>query len=132
LQGDDADAVEHRRRDTRRAERHRQETREQRCEGERNAKSERTSARHPRQRGKRRRHQRRQPKDRFLIGGQIERNAAHREDGKPKEKPPLLDLARERARERCAPVRRPRSGAGEAGGRGERASAGGSGHRRRD
>ena len=123
LQADDADAVEHRRGDSRRAQRHRQETGEQRGDGEREAESERAGAGDPRERGEEGDHQRRQPQDRLAVGGQIERDAAHRRDRDPQEEAPLLDLARQRARERAAPVRRPRGGAGPAGRRGESASA---------
>ena len=80
--------------------------------------------------GEQRGQQRWQPQDWLPVGGQIERDAAHRRDGQPKEEAPLLDLARQRASERSAPIRRPRRGAGEPGGGGKSASARGSGHER--
>ncbi len=96
LQRDDADAVEHRRRDPGRAQRHRQETREQSRDGERGAESERPATGNPRERPKERGHQRRQPHGGLAVGGQIERDPAHRRDRNPQEEAPLLDLARER------------------------------------
>ena len=58
----------------------------------------------------------RQPEDRLAVGRQIERDPAHRGDGKPEEEPPLVDFARQRARESLAPVRRIVRGARETGG----------------
>jgi hypothetical protein len=83
LQRDNADAIEHRGRHSRRAQRHRQETRKQRCDGEREAESKRTGAAEPRKRGEDSDHQTRQPQDRLAVGGQIERHAAHCRDRDP-------------------------------------------------
>ena len=110
LQRDDADMVEHRRGDPRRAQPHRQEAREQRRE-RRARRRARTAARARATRAPRkRRQQRRQPEHRLAVGRQIERDAAHRRDRNPEEKAPLLDLARERAsrtrRASPAPTRR--------------------------
>jgi hypothetical protein len=123
LQGDNADAVEHWGCNSRRAQRHRQETREQRRDREGDAESKRTRAAKPCERREDSDRQCRQPHDRLAVGGQVERDAAHCRDRNPQEEAPLLDLARERASERAAPVRRPRSNACEAGRRGESASA---------
>ena len=75
-------------------------------EGEPDAERHRLRARDEGEAGEERGQRRRQPEDRLAVGRQIERDAAHRRDRQPEEEPPLLDLARERAGEGRAPVRR--------------------------
>ena len=93
--------------------------------------SERPSAKRPRARdpgesGEDRDQPGRQPENRLAVGREVERDAAHRRNGKPEEEPPLLDFARQRAREGLAPVRRVGGRARKAGGRRQNACARGS------
>ena len=105
---DDADMIEHRRLDARGAQAHREKAGEQRGEADPEAERERPSARNPGERGAERRQQRRQPQHRLAIGRQIERDASHRSDGNPQEKPPPVDFLRQRRGEQRAPIGRPR------------------------
>ncbi len=106
LQGDDTDAVEHRRGDASGAQRHRQESGEQGREGERETERDGAATGEEGEDGKERDQRGRQPEDRLRVGRQIERDAAHRRNREPEEETPLLELARERAGERLSPVRR--------------------------